>query len=56
MGKRRKAREFAMQILFQLDSRDLLYGNNSKELIDLFWQDTFCKPEIKEFYFVFDRI
>ena len=49
MGKRRKARELAMQILFQLDNRGVLYGNNSKEQIDLFWQDTLCKQEIKEF-------
>ena len=49
MGKRRKAREFAMQILFQLDIRGVLHGDDFKELIDMFWQDTPCKQEIKDF-------
>jgi len=45
MGARRKAREFALQLLFQLDfDRD-----NPQDKIDMFWQAQTCPPQIKEF-------
>ncbi|MEW6380940.1 MAG: transcription antitermination factor NusB [bacterium] len=45
MGKRRLAREFALQILFQLDiTRDPL-----QEGIELFWAARDQSPEVKEF-------
>ncbi len=45
MGERRKAREYALKILFQLDfDRD-----NLQDKINLFWQEHKCSPVAKEF-------
>ncbi len=45
MGARRKAREYAFQILFQLDfDRD-----DYREKLEQFWQAHNCSPEIMEF-------
>ena len=45
MGKRRQARECALQILFQHDFRDV----ELKEAIQFYWQDHAAAEEIKEF-------
>ena len=45
MGTRRKAREYAFQILFQLDfDRD-----NHQKKLEQFWRAHNCSPEAKEF-------
>ena len=45
MGKRRKAREFALQVLFQQD----INRNNWEEGLKLFWELTPADPDIAEF-------
>lgn len=49
MGKRRKAREFALQLLFQLDVTNKMSGDDSDKPMELFWEHTSCKEEIKDF-------
>lgn len=49
MGKRRKAREFALQLLFQLDVTNKMSGDDSAKPMELFWEHTSCKEEIKDF-------
>jgi len=49
VGKRRKAREFALQILFQIDITDKMGGENFSAPMELFWATTQCKEEIKDF-------
>jgi N utilization substance protein B len=45
MGARRKAREYALQILFQLDfDRD-----NLPQKIEQFWQEHNCSSAVKDF-------
>jgi len=41
MGKRRKARELALQALYQVD----FYSKNSKEALELFWQEQKAEEE-----------
>jgi N utilization substance protein B len=45
MGKRRKSREFALMMLFQADFQN----TDSKDFIELFWQNFNIKEEFKEF-------
>jgi len=45
MGKRRKAREFALQVLFQQD----ITRDNWEESLNLFWEITPADPEVIEF-------
>ena len=45
MGKRRRARELALQILFQQD----INRNNWEDGINLFWEITHADPETIEF-------
>ena len=45
MGKRRRAREFALQVLFQQD----INHDNWEEGIDLFWEITPADPETIKF-------
>jgi N utilization substance protein B len=44
--KRRKAREYVLQFLFQSDFRDKRHQKNN---LKQFWADKECDPEIKEF-------
>ncbi len=46
MGRRRKAREFAVQLLYLLDVRD---GEDAAPLIDMFWSGASYQPEEKAF-------
>lgn len=45
MGKRRKAREIALQALFQID----FYGSQAQEPLSYFWQEQKASPEVLEF-------
>ena len=45
MGRRRKAREVALQVLFEIDA----LGISPKEAIDLFWQNFDAPKEAKSF-------
>ena len=45
MGARRKAREYAFQILFQLD----FDSDNVKDKLEQFWQTHNCLPQVKQF-------
>lgn len=45
MGKRRRAREFALQVLFQLD----IAKNNPEDAVRLFWELNPADPEIVDF-------
>jgi len=49
VGKRRKAREFTLQLLFQLDVTNKMSEENSAKPRELFWAHTACKEEIKSF-------
>lgn len=45
MGKRRKAREAALQVLFQTEFND----NSLKDILRLFWKNKKADKEIREF-------
>ncbi len=45
MGKRRRARELALQYLYQWD----FHGEKGKEVADLFWESRNDGPQIKSF-------
>ncbi len=45
MGKRRKARETALQALFQAD----FHGSDYQESLRLFWEEQSLDPEVLEF-------
>jgi len=45
MGRRRRAREFALQILFQID----LSGGSPDEVFDDFWAGQEVRDEVREF-------
>ncbi len=45
MGNRRKAREFALQVLYQID----LAGTDSEDAFDLFWRNFDTVDEAREF-------
>ncbi len=45
MGKRRKAREFALQVLYQLDIRK----EGSEGVLSEFWRQNNTKKEVQEF-------
>lgn len=46
MGKRRKAREFALQILFRLD---LGRENLTNELLEVFWEANVTSEDVREY-------
>ena len=45
MGKRRKARELALMILYELEFRT----GEAKAILDTFWQDHLVPPEVRAF-------
>jgi len=45
MGRRRRAREFALQVLFQLD----LTGGAPGEVLQQFWSRQDAEPDVREF-------
>jgi N utilization substance protein B len=45
MGHRRKARELAVQILYQIEMK----GSEPKEVFDLFWKNEEASPDIRKF-------
>jgi len=45
MGKRRKARELALQALYQVD----FYGGENRPGLELFWEEQKAGPEIRNF-------
>ncbi len=45
MGKRRRARELALQYLYQWD----FHGEKGKEVADLFWESRKDGPDVKSF-------
>lgn len=45
MGHRRKARELAVQILYQIEMK----GSEPKEVFDLFWKNEETSPDIRKF-------
>ena len=45
MGRRRRAREFALQVLFQLD----LTGGDPDEVLQQFWSRQAAEPDVREF-------
>ena len=45
MSKRRQAREYALQILYQIEQS----GLELNDVIPLFWNDLHVEPEIREF-------
>ena len=45
MGKRRKARELALMILYELEFR----AGEAKAILDTFWQDHLVPPDVRAF-------
>ena len=45
MGGRRRSREYALQVLFQLD----LAGRSPAEVLDQFWSGVEAEPAVREF-------
>jgi N utilization substance protein B len=45
MGKRRKARELALMILYELEFQ----AGEAKAILDTFWQDHLVPPEVRAF-------
>jgi N utilization substance protein B len=45
MGHRRKARELAIQILYQIEMK----GSEPKEVLDLFWKSEETLPDVRQF-------